>query len=56
MRVSIKKCPTPACSFTEVETVNIGPPETVPSEQDILQYQYEGHCRVCRVPLFGCFG
>jgi hypothetical protein len=55
MRVPITKCPTPTCPSTEVEAVNIGPPETVPVELDLVQYQYDGHCPLCHVPLFGCF-
>jgi hypothetical protein len=47
--------PNPDLSSTEVEAVNIGPPETVPVEPDILQYQYDGHCPLCHVPLVGCF-
>lgn len=55
MRVPIKKCPTPTCPSIEVEAVNIDPPETVPVDADILGYQYDGHCPLCNVPLFGCF-
>jgi hypothetical protein len=35
--------------------VNIGPPETVPVEPDLLQCEYDGYCPVCHVPLFGSF-
>jgi len=55
MRISITKRHTPACSSTEVEAVNIGPPETVPEQPDLVQYQYEGYCPVCRVPTVGLF-
>ncbi len=49
------KCPTSACSSTEIEAVTIGPPELVPLEPDLVQHEYEGHCPMCHVPLFGCF-
>jgi hypothetical protein len=55
MRVPITKCSTSTCPSTEVEAVSIGPPETVPVEPDLLQYQYEGHCPLCHVPCFGVF-
>lgn len=55
MRIPITKCPASGCVSTEVEAVTIGPPEVVPMEPDLLRYQYDGHCPLCRVPLFGCF-
>ena len=56
MRVPITKCPTPTCPSTEVEAVNIGPPETVPVEPDVLQYQYDGHCPSAMCPSLAVFG
>ena len=35
--------------------MHIGPPETVLVEPDLIQYQYDGHCPLCHVPLVGCF-
>lgn len=35
--------------------MRIAPPEIVPVEPGIVQYQYEGHCPLCHVSLAGCF-
>lgn len=49
------KCPTPACSSTEVEAVRIEPPVVDSAEPGLLRYSYDGYCPVCLVPLCGCF-
>jgi hypothetical protein len=55
MRIPLSKCHTSGCASTEAEAVTIGPPETVPLEPDLLQYEYDGYCPLCHVPVFGCF-
>jgi len=56
MRIPLSsKCQTVGCSSTEVESVNVGPPDVVPVQPDLLQYQYDGYCPACHVPCAGVF-
>ena len=35
--------------------MNVGPPDVVPVQPDLLQYQYDGYCPACHVPCAGVF-